>query len=175
MILKSVTVENFRSVLYEVLTCESLTALIGPNGSGKSAFLKAIDLFYNTSPRLNQEDFYNGDVTKNIQITLTYCGLDDSEKKQFIKYLQNDELSVMRVLSLVEGKASDKYHGTTLQNPAFAAIRKAGAATAMKEMYLPLQEKEEYKALRKWKNKDDGHTALAEWEAANPNTCSRES
>ncbi|SRR6266536_66569 len=125
MILKSVTVENFRSILYEVLTCESLTVLIGPNGAGKSAFLKAIDLFYNTSPRLNPEDFYNGDITKNIQITLTYSGLDDSEKKQFSKYLQNEELSIVRVLSLVDGKASDKYHGSTLQNPDFRRDQKS--------------------------------------------------
>lgn len=174
MILKSITVENFRSILYEVLTCESLTALVGPNGSGKSAFLKAVDLFYNTSPRLNQEDFYNGDITKNIQVTLTYYGLDECEKTQFSKYLQNDELSIMRVLSLADGKSSDKYHGTTLQKPNFVAIRKAGASAAMKEMYSTLQEKEEYKALRKWKNKDDALAALGEWEVANPGSCSRE-
>src|SRR5205809_2817616 len=83
MVAKSVIVESFRCILYEVLTCENLTALVGPNGSGKSAFLKAIDLFYSTSPKLSPEDFYNEDTTKSIQITMTYCDLDEAEKKQF--------------------------------------------------------------------------------------------
>ena len=164
MIIKSVAVENFRCILYEVLTCETLTALVGANGSGKSAFLKAIDLFYTTTPKLSAEDFYNGDVTKRIQITVTFCDLDDLERKLFKKYLQNDELAVVRVLSLEDGKFSDKYHGSTLQGPDFVPIRKAGGATAMKELYSELQQKEEYKTLRKWKNQADSLAALAEWE-----------
>src|SRR6266498_3943777 len=56
----------------------------------------------------------------------------------------------------------------------FVAIRKAGTATVMKEMYSQLQERDEYKTLCKWKNKDDGLAALTEWEAANPGICSRE-
>ena len=174
MIIKSVAVENFRCILYEVLTCETLTALVGANSSGKSAFLKAIDLFYTTTPKLSAEDFYNGDVTKRIQITVTFCDLDDLERKLFKKYLQNDELAVVRVLSLEDGKFSDKYHGSTLQGPDFVPIRKAGGATAMKELYSELQQKEEYKTLRKWKNQADSLAALAEWEDANPNACTRE-
>ena len=106
-----------------------LTALVGANGSGKSSFLKALDLFYSTSQKLSAEDFYNGDTKKNIQITVTFCSLDDSEKRHFKKYLQNNELSVVRVLSLEEGKLSDKYHGSTLQCPDFVDVRRVGGAT----------------------------------------------
>ena len=174
MIIKSVTVENFRCVVFEVLTCENLAALVGANGSGKSSFLKALDLFYSTSPKLSAEDFYNGDTKKNIQITVTFCSLDDSEKQHFKKYLQKDELSVVRVLSLDEGKLSDKYHGSSLQCPDFVDVRRVGGATAMREAYSHLREKEEYKAIRKWKNKEDALAALAEWEDANQNACVRE-
>jgi putative ATP-dependent endonuclease of the OLD family len=174
MITKSVMVENFRCIKYEVLTCEHLTALVGPNGSGKSAFLKAIDLFYSTSPKLTAEDFYNADTGTSIQITVTFSDLDAAEKKQFSKYLQGDELSVVRVLSLEDGKQSDKYHGSTLQSPDFVAIRKAGSATAMKELYARLQDKEQYKTLPKWKNRDDSLAALTEWETANQSVCTRE-
>lgn len=174
MIVKSVTVENFRCIKHEVLTCEKLTALVGANGSGKSAFLKATELFYSTSPKVSQEDFYNGDTDEQIRITVTFCDLDDSEKKQFGKYIQNDELSVVRVLSIHEGMVSDKYHGSTLQSPDFVAVRKASNAAEMKDLYMGLQEREEYRALPKWKKKDDAFAALMEWEGANANACVRE-
>ncbi len=174
MNLAAVVVENFRCIEYEALTCENLVALVGANGSGKSAFLKAIDLFYDTSPRLAPEDFYNGDTKRSIRITAVYVDLDEAERNRFGKYLQNDELSVVRVLSLVEGKPSDKYHGSTLQAPDFVQIRRAGTASAMKEIYAKLLEKEEYKGLRKWKNQLDAMAALTEWEQANPGACKHE-
>lgn len=49
MIIESIHVQNFRSIHDEILTCDNLTALIGPNGSGKSAFLKALQIFYNSN------------------------------------------------------------------------------------------------------------------------------
>lgn len=171
MIIKSVGVENFRCVQYEVLTCGRLTALVGANGSGKSTFLNAIDLFYSPSPKVAPEDFYNGDMGNSIQITVTFCELDESEKKRFQKYLQDDELSVVRVLSLKEGKLIDKHHGSTMRNPDFISIRKAGPATAMKPLYSELQESEKYKGLRKWKSQPDALAALDEWEAANQHEC----
>jgi len=174
MIIKSVTVENFRCIKYEVLTCEYLTALVGANGSGKSAFLKALDVFYSTSPRISPEDFYNGSTNEKVRIAVTFCNLDEAEKKQFNKYLQNEELSVVRVLSIEEKKLSDKYHGSTLQSPDFATIRKAPSAAEMKGLYSELQEREGYKALPKWKKKEDALAALAEWEGGNPNACVRE-
>jgi putative ATP-dependent endonuclease of OLD family len=171
VIIKSVGVDNFRCVQHEVLTCGCLTALVGANGSGKSTFLNAIDLFYSTSPKVVLEDFYNGDVGNSIRITVTFRELDESEKKRFQKYLQDDELSVVRVLSLEEGKLIDKHHGSTMQNPDFVNIRKAGAATAMRPVYSQLQESEKYKGLRKWKNQSDALAALDEWEAVNQNEC----
>lgn len=171
MIIKSVTVENFRCVQHEVLTCARLTALVGANGSGKSTFLNAIDLFYSASPKLDPEDFYNGDAENSIRIAVTFCELDGSEKKRFQKYLQNDELSVVRVLSLKDGRLIDKHHGSTMQNPDFVSIRKAGTATAMRPLYSQLQESEKYGGLRKWKNQLDALAALDEWEAANQHEC----
>jgi len=71
VVIKSVGVNNFRCVQYEVLTCDRLTALVGANGSGKSTFLNAIDLFYSASPKVTPEDFYNGDI--DIVSQVYYC------------------------------------------------------------------------------------------------------
>ncbi len=44
MIIESMCVKNFRSILDETLNFEQLTALVGANGSGKSSFLRALEL-----------------------------------------------------------------------------------------------------------------------------------
>jgi len=86
MIIKSVLIENYRCVQYEILTCGRLTALVGPNGSGKSTFLNAIDLFYSVSPKVVKEDFFNGETDKDIRLTVTFDHVDESEKKRFQKF-----------------------------------------------------------------------------------------
>lgn len=45
MIIKSITIKNFRSILNESLFLSNLTALVGKNGTGKSAFLHALNIF----------------------------------------------------------------------------------------------------------------------------------
>ena len=62
MIVKSISVKNFRSILDEALPCDQLTALVGPNGSGKSTFLRALELFYTPNPRFGSQDFYAEDT-----------------------------------------------------------------------------------------------------------------
>jgi len=46
MILHSVDVKNFRSILKETMLFDSATALVGANGTGKSSFLHALNIFY---------------------------------------------------------------------------------------------------------------------------------
>ena len=59
MIIKSIHIKNFRSIKNETLSFSNLTALVGANGSGKSSFLKAIEIFQNTSPKISEDDYYN--------------------------------------------------------------------------------------------------------------------
>lgn len=60
MMLKSVKIENYRSIKDVTLCCDNLTVLLGANGSGKSSFLRAIDLFGAEKPDLAKDDYYNG-------------------------------------------------------------------------------------------------------------------
>ena len=61
---------NFRSIKDETLECDALTALVGANGSGKSSFLRALELFYSPTPRVDTDDFYAGDISQEITIAL---------------------------------------------------------------------------------------------------------
>src|ERR1700679_1574042 len=75
MLAKTVKVKNFRCAKDETLNCESLTALVGANGSGKSTFLRALQLFYDTSPKVDHRDFYDEDVSQPIEIAVTFSDL----------------------------------------------------------------------------------------------------
>ena len=83
MLVEAIHVKNFRSIGDETLFCEQLTVLVGANGSGKSSFLRAFELFYDIMPRVDQDDFYNGEIFKEIVIAITFKDLSEEAKKQF--------------------------------------------------------------------------------------------
>jgi hypothetical protein len=151
-----------------------LTALVGPNGSGKSSFLCAIELFYSGSPKFGLEDFYAEDASQDIEIGITFTHLDADETERFAIYVENGDLTVVRALSLAEGKASAKYHGSTLQNPEFAVVRSAGGAREVRAKYNELRQSPAYPNLATAASRDDVLAALKQWEAAHPEQCVRQ-
>ena len=173
MIIKSIRVQNFCCILEETLNYEPLTALVGPNGCGKSSFLRAFELFYATNPRLSAEDFYAGNSTRDIEITITYTGFDEEEIDHFNKYVENGELTVVRVFSLTDGKISAKLHGSLLQNPDFASVRTLGGAREITAAYNALREDPQYSDLPSVRSKDAALEELRKWESAHPEECQR--
>src|SRR5712692_8077190 len=122
MIVDSIRIQNFRCVLDSTLPCASLTALVGPNGAGKSCFLRALDLFYSGSQRVDKDDFYDCDTSNAIEITLTFTELEADEQDLFRSYVRSNKLAVTRRITMSDGKLSAHYHGLRLQNPEFAAV-----------------------------------------------------
>ena len=128
MIVKSVHVQNFRSIQDETLSCEPLTVLVGPNGSGKSSFLHALEAFYDVSARYTDEDFYARETSQPISITVTFTDLIEEEKKFFQKYVEGGELAVAKTMEWPPGRGSQRYHGMSLKNPEFDSFRKAAGS-----------------------------------------------
>jgi AAA15 family ATPase/GTPase len=59
MIVKTLHVKTFRSILDERIDCDNLTVIVGRNGTGKSSFLRAMELFYD--PKATEAArFYDG-------------------------------------------------------------------------------------------------------------------
>jgi hypothetical protein len=171
MIIESMHVKNFRSILEETLNFEGLTALVGANGSGKSTFLRALEFFYSTSPKFDMEDFYNSETISEASIAVTYKELSEAAKEKFKSYMQGDKLTVERVFPWDGSKAGTKLHGSKLQNPDFQAVRDAGSATDKKNAYESLRSKEGYSNLPKWKNATETPEFLSQWELGNPSKC----
>jgi putative ATP-dependent endonuclease of the OLD family len=175
LIIDSVRVQNFRSILDETLKCDKLTVLVGANGAGKSSFLKAIALFYDAAPRVERDDFYDCDTTRDIVISTTFRDLSEEESGRFSNYVQDGKLIVDRVFKWDAGKSSSKLHGSTLQNPEFADFRvsaKLGARPAKVE-YDELRALERYSQFPQWSSLTAAHEIIERWESENPQLCSR--
>ena len=171
MLIQNVHVKNFRSILDESLLCDSLTALVGRNGSGKSSFLIALELFYNPKAIVTPEDFYNQDVTPDIEITVTYSDLNAEAREFFSRYIEDDTLTVVRVFADPQSGKSGTYHGMRLQNPEFVAIRNAGGAKDVISKYNEIRKKTIYKSLPSVRSADAARKQLTDWETENPEQC----
>jgi putative ATP-dependent endonuclease of the OLD family len=173
MLIKTVSVKNFRCARNGVLNCEKLTALVGANGSGKSTFLRALHLFYEPGPKLDQRDWYNEDQTEPIEIAITFSDLGPGEKERFGGYLEVDELTVERVFSFSENKVQHKYFGSRLGVPEFKTVRVASNAAEAKKVYQTLIQSGKYEGLPNYGNKEQALGALREWEQAHLDQCCR--
>lgn len=172
MMLKSVRIENYRSIRDVALDCDNLTVLVGANGSGKSSLLRAIELFGAKAPRVTAEDYYNGQTDIAIRITATFCNLPDAAKEDYKDYIMRDNLEVVRVLEWDDAKRKPKsvYRGKKLQNSDFDFIRDMKATEAQIE-YNKLRVISKYENLPEWTNFPTVKAHLAEWEHANPDKC----
>ncbi|GBE29029.1 MAG TPA: ATP-dependent endonuclease [Bacteroidetes bacterium] len=176
MILSELRIKNFRSIRDATLNVENLTTLVGANGTGKSTVLHALRLFYAQPEKrggvvsVSMQDFFNRDSSKAIEITCTYEELSDNERDRFGDRVQDDSLSVTRVL---DAEGNSKLHGSRLMHGAFKLIRSASAAKDMKSAYDDLKnDNPKYSDLPKWTKKDDAEPALQEWEHTHPEDCS---
>ena len=171
MLIQIVHVKNFRSILDESLTCDSLTALVGRNGSGKSSFLMALELFYDPTARVTSEDFYDEDVTQDIEIAVTYSDLNEEARDLFSAYIDNSTLTVDRVFTDPKFGKGGTYHGMRLQNLEFVDVRNAGGARDVRSRYNEIRQKTIYKSLPAVTSADLARKQLAEWETQNPDKC----
>lgn len=177
MILKSFHIQNFRSIKEETLLCDDLTALVGPNGCGKSSFLKALEMFYAPSPKVERDDFYSSDQSLEITLSATFSQISKTAQELFGRYIQNGELVVTKAIRFDSEKLSIKYHGSTLLNPSFVAVRQAlevkDRGKSAKEAYSNLLELPDYQSLPAWSNAAAAQSSLVEWESRFPEKCSR--
>ena len=170
MIIKSMRIKNFRSIVDQTLCIDNLTALIGPNGSGKSTFLYALNSFFNVNSS-SHFDFYNNDTKNDIEISLTFSNIADETKKIFKKYVQNNEMTVMKIIKFEDiEKFTIKYHGLLLKNIEFDVIRNAQDAKKKKENYNNI--KSNYDDLdQDCTTASKIEIAITDWEDGHPEKC----
>jgi len=144
---------------------------VGANGSGKSTFLRALQFFYESGAAYNEEDFYNRATSDAIEISLTFSDLSATEQEFFKRYLQGNNLTVVKVMSWPIAKGSQRYHGIRLRHDGFSQVRASSTAKEQKQVYESLRVKAEYSGLTPWTNHDDAMASLEAWESAHLDQC----
>jgi hypothetical protein len=124
--------------------------------------------------RYSEEDFYARNTSQHIMITVTFTELTPEERNLFNKYVEAGELTVEKVMGFPSSKANQKYYGTSLRNPEFQAFGAATSAQERRQEYAALRGNSKYSSLPSWTRQDDAVKALEDWEASNPEACSRQ-
>src|SRR6267143_2423392 len=132
-----------------------------------------MEIFFVPNPKFDEHDFYAEQISQRIEIEVTFTALRNEEETRFARYLQNGTLTVVRVLSFVEGKPQASYHGLKLSNPDFAPIRSASKAADSKRLYDELRKDEKYSDLAQATTANGRLETLTEWEDGHPDSCSR--
>jgi len=173
MRISSVRIHNLCAAKDVTINCDNLTVLVGRNGTGKSTVLRALELFYSTSPDISAPDYYAEDTGEPIEIGVTFSDLTPEARTQFAGYLDRDSLSVVRVIALSGGKPVAKYHGETLQHPPFLEVRTMHGARELLAAYKEMRQQLQYKELPDARSKDAALEAFRSWEALHPDECQR--
>ncbi|MCK4324198.1 MAG: ATP-dependent endonuclease [Armatimonadetes bacterium] len=169
MRIEQVAVNNFRCLQELVVECTPLTVLIGANGAGKSALLAALYAFYNPERRLTEEDWYDRATSTPVRISVTFSDLRPQELDLYKSYVPEEKLTVEYVAGFNE---QPKYHASYLQHPTFVEIGQK-PANDLKAAYTELRQTPEFEELPHITRVDDARQAMAQWEAAHPDSCER--
>jgi putative ATP-dependent endonuclease of OLD family len=99
MKMTKIEIRNYRSLCDVAIYPKDILALVGRNNSGKSNVLKALELFFEGSTALiNEECFYGHIKEKAIEVFITFEQLSGWEKEQFAPWMNGDKLTIGRII-----------------------------------------------------------------------------
>jgi len=162
MRMSKVEIANFRAIKSAEMSILPVTAIIGENNSGKSTFLRGVDLFFSSSPKVQKEDFHDHDVSEPIEITVEFDEICPDERDEFGSKVVHDKLRVTRRIPF---GSNAEFLVEALVYPGFSAIRDATGKAEKKKLFNELAD--DY-GMQKVAAADDVEATLLAWEAANP-------
>lgn len=93
-------IKNYCSLHDITVYPKDILALVGRNSSGKSNLLKALEVFFEGSTKLiDDECFYNNKSDNPIEIFIAFEKLSDWEKQNFKPWMNEDKLIVGKKIS----------------------------------------------------------------------------
>lgn len=170
MLITKVHIRNYRCLQDIEFDIGEITCLIGMNGVGKSAVLRALAIFYDLGDLLTPDDWFGGRSGEELEVSLTFSGLSESEKELFSRYVTAEgEFKVSRVWELEDGRIRDHFYGYHLACQDFQGVREADRQVA--RIHNDLVDTGRYEGLDKVTRQDDVEAAFQAWEIDNPERC----
>lgn len=172
MRLKGIRVKNFRAIEDLAVDLAPQTAILGGNGCGKSTLLRAMERFFGQQSSMQADDFFANDLTRVIEIELTFHEFNGVELDLFNSRIHNREMTVTRVFDAGGGRVNGSYYGSTLKHLGFDAIRSIDAAREKTAAYNEVRASaQKYASLPAVQRADQIDPALGVWEQANIGEC----
>lgn len=169
MKIKSIEIQNFRSIKRETLDCTQFNSFVGPNGSGKSTVLNALNVFFGEINSFSEEDFHNRDTSDPIVIKITFHQLSDDAADEFGHYVRAGLLVVQSEVAVnSDGSFKKLVRGERLVFSPFKEFFEAKSAKARGNIFKRLQD--EYEELENATNDENRRAALANYEEALPDS-----
>jgi len=83
--------------------------LVGANNAGKSSILRGLDFLFNPSAsKVNEETFWNGDISLTIWVEATFTDLTEEEREKLLGYLRpNGDFQMARSARLTTEGTED--------------------------------------------------------------------
>ena len=125
MRISAISIKNFRSFndYGDTITLGEMAAFVGKNSSGKSNILQALQLFWE-NVGVEAKDFYYGDTSRTISITVTFSGFEKPVSPAFLPFVsKNGYLKLCKEFTLSDSKGKlwaigkNKYIGLLEMNP----------------------------------------------------------
>lgn len=139
MKIKSVHIENFRTLKDVSIPFDSITTFIGPNGVGKSTVLRALDWYFNGKPcSLTEKDCAFGATDEDIEVRVTFDNLSEKDRDALGKYAP-DGVDTFTAWRCRTPDGFDVISANAKSFPDFNAIKMANGAAAKKGLYATLR------------------------------------
>lgn len=185
MKIESLSIKNLRCIKEAIVRFDDYTCLVGANGAGKSTVLFALNIFFRElenaptdTSLLSSRDFFRGDVSAPIEITVTFTDISTEAAEDFKGYVRQDKLVISSVATFnpATGRAEVMQYGERLGMSKFQGFFKAegdGAKVAeLKAIFEGLeQDVPELGEKKSGKTKDAMIATLRTYEAERPEAC----
>ena len=170
MYLQKIELKNFRCFRSEVIEFDRYNPLVGANNSGKSTILRAIDVFFNATPKsssITMDDFYGQKADQPLELRLTFSELTKAECDDFDHYSRGGQLKfVLRCTASQSGTISTEILGIRRGIQHLEIYFEASTAKEKREVVEVLKKQGIH--LPDWKNEEEMTKAVREYEASNP-------
>ena len=165
MKIKSIKIQNFRSIADETIDLSAYNSFVGPNGAGKSTTLNALNVFFGEINNFSDEDFHARNTDDPIKITVIFHELGEDAVEEFKHYARAGQLVVHAEITKTEdGTFKRVTRGERLIFPPFREFFEAKGAGDRREVFKSLRER--YKGIQNATTDGDRSAALAEYEEA---------